>query len=282
MGNQASKVIEKSKERKEKRTTKNNRRRSTITLGGKSHSSIVKSHRHHQLAANYDWVDENDYPIQLIHTMPTPTKSRRQSHYLLKSARKSNTWVTLEDDMTIVDVGTGNGIWALEIASENTKTNVIGLDIRPPSEHQQGKPKNLHFCEADITEVWPLDSNSVDFIFQRSMGQSIQRDQWQLVLSEMLRVLKPGGTIELVEADLWHHNPGPVQRAFDEFYQSQCTENNLDFAFTESITKELESSGFEAIDYRTLDIPIGEWPQESGKMTSFTKAKAVSFLLLFF
>lgn len=292
MGNQASKVIEKSKERKERRinsSSKSNRRRSTITLGGRSHSSLVMA-ASKSIQANYDWIDEKQDPT-LIHTpppLPNSTKSRRQSiteffsgrkkslaqedfreidrlqrlHYLLKSARKSNTWCEIEESMTIVDVGTGNGIWALEMASEQLNCKVIGLDLRPPSE-QQGKPKNLNYHEADITEIWPLESNSVDFIFQRNMGQSIQKDQWSHVLSEMLRVLKPGGTIELVEADLIHHNPGPVQRAFDEFYQNQCAENGLDFAFTGIINKELEAIGFSELDHRTLDIPIGEWPQDS-------------------
>ncbi|CEP15274.1 hypothetical protein [Parasitella parasitica] len=242
------------------------------------------------IQANYDWIDEKQDPT-LIHTippLPASTKSRRQSiteffsgrkksiaqedfresdrlqrlHYLLKSARKSNTWGEIGGSMTIVDVGTGNGIWALEMASEQLDCKVIGLDLRPPSE-QQGRPKNLNYHEADITEIWPFESNSVDFIFQRNMGQSIQKDQWSHVLSEMYRVLKPGGTIELLEADLVHHNPGPVQRAFDEFYQNQCAEDGLDFAFTGIISKELEAIGFSELDHRTLDIPIGEWPQDS-------------------
>lgn len=107
------------------------------------------------------------------------------------------------------------------------------------------------------------------------MGQSIQKDQWTHVLSEMLRVLKPGGTIELVEADLIHHNPGPVQRAFDEFYQNQCAENGLDFGFTGIIDNELETIGFSELDHRTLDIPIGEWPQDSGMYFSNYNANLI-------
>jgi hypothetical protein len=47
------------------------------------------------------------------------------------------------------------------MASEQLNCKVIGLDLRPPTE-QQGKPKNLNYHEADITEIWPLESNSVD------------------------------------------------------------------------------------------------------------------------
>lgn len=96
------------------------------------------------------------------------------------------------------------------------------------------------------------------------MGLAIQKEQWPHVLNEMLRVLKPGGTIELVEPDLWHHNPGPVQRAFDEYYQQQCIELGVDFAFTEVIEKEMDTIGFTDLVHRTIDVPIGEWPQDSG------------------
>lgn len=61
--------------------------------------------------------------------------------------------------MTIVDVGTGNGIWALEMASEYSQCQIIGLDIRPPSEQSVS---NLTFQEADITKQWPLADDSVD------------------------------------------------------------------------------------------------------------------------
>lgn len=110
-------------------------------------------------------------------------------------------------------------------------------------------------------------------IFQRHMGNIILKNQWQHVLSEMYRVLKPEGTIELVEADLWHHNPGPVQTAFDEFHQTQCDELGLDFKFTTTLEEELRSTGFQQIESRTLDIPIGEWPQEAGMLTNNSQSR---------
>ncbi|KAI9497280.1 S-adenosyl-L-methionine-dependent methyltransferase [Zychaea mexicana] len=184
------------------------------------------------------------------------------NHYLLKSARKTNTWAPIQEPTTIVDVGTANGIWALEMAAEHVNAQVIGLDLKPPTTHQVG-PKNLSYIEADINDSLPLEDASVDFIFQRAMGNVIRKDKWSHVLQEMHRVLKPGGYIELIEPDMWHHNPGPVQNAFDAFIQEQCTEWGLDFAFTESLGTQIEEAGFESMEHRQLDVPIGEWPKDA-------------------
>ncbi|KAI7861296.1 hypothetical protein BDF14DRAFT_1771411 [Spinellus fusiger] len=100
------------------------------------------------------------------------------------------------------------------------------------------------------------------------MGQLIMKDQWKHVLSEMQRVLKPNGYIELVEPDLWHHNPGPVQQALDEFIQGQCDSIGYDFYFTRFLQEHMEEAGFKGIDHRTLDIPSGEWPAE-GELKQF-------------
>lgn len=87
MGNQASKVIEKSKERKERRS-KSNRRRSTITLGGRSHSSLVMAATKN-IQANYDWIDEKNQAA-LPPPTPPPVKSRRQSITEFFSGRKKS------------------------------------------------------------------------------------------------------------------------------------------------------------------------------------------------
>lgn len=102
------------------------------------------------------------------------------------------------------------------------------------------------------------------------MGHVIPKEHWHQLISEMYRVLIPGGTIELTESDLWHHNPGPMQRAFDEFFESQCDENGIDYRITETINKKIELVGFKELNHFTLDVPIGEWPEDEGKPSSHT------------
>lgn len=101
MGNQASKVIEKTKERKERRS-KSNRRRSTITLGGRSHSSLVMAATKN-MQANYDWIDEKNQAAAAA-ALPTPPhsqpKSRRQSITEFFSGRKKS---LVQDDFREYD-----------------------------------------------------------------------------------------------------------------------------------------------------------------------------------
>ncbi|CAO3621271.1 unnamed protein product [Cunninghamella blakesleeana] len=184
-------------------------------------------------------------------------------HYLLKSTRKANAWAPFNTSKgaVVVDVGTGTGIWAMEISNQYNNIQVLGLDKVLPND-QQNSPENLRFVQCDITEPWPMGDNAVDFIFQRNMSDSIPKDAWSNLLKEMFRVLKPGGYIELIEYDKWHHNPGPVQQAFDSFIQEQCTTKGIDYFITDTVTNLVNDSGFEELDQKTMDIPLGEWPSD--------------------
>lgn len=92
----------------------------------------------------------------------------------------------------------------------------------------------------------------------------VSKDQWPKLLQEMFRVLKPGSYIELLEPDLWHHSPGPVQQAFQTFLKDQCKDMGLDLDISETLAGTIEKTGFEQVEKRVLDIPIGEWSVEPG------------------
>lgn len=85
----------------------------------------------------------------------------QRQHYLLKSTRKGNTWAPIKSPNVIVEAGTANGIWALEMATEYTNAQVLGLDLKPPA-FQHGNPTNLRYNQTNINEPWPMNDDSVD------------------------------------------------------------------------------------------------------------------------
>ncbi|CAG8825543.1 17236_t:CDS:2, partial [Gigaspora rosea] len=72
------------------------------------------------------------------------------------------------------------------------------------------KPKNTEFIEANVLETLPFDNNTFDYIFQRILYVGIPGNNWPLVVNELVRVLKPGGYIELLEIDFQYSFMGPA------------------------------------------------------------------------
>ncbi|CAG8517368.1 13892_t:CDS:2, partial [Dentiscutata heterogama] len=73
---------------------------------------------------------------------------------------------------------------------------VVGLDVSP-YQPKQIKPKNFTFVKANATEGLPFDDNTFDFIFQRYLTAEIPKEKWPYLINELVRVLKPGGFLEL-------------------------------------------------------------------------------------
>ncbi|PKY60770.1 hypothetical protein RhiirA4_285857, partial [Rhizophagus irregularis] len=62
---------------------------------------------------------------------------------------------------------------------------------------QEIKPNNLEFIDADVTKGLSFHDNEFDFTHLENMGLVLTPDQWDFVLSELIRVTKPGGYIEV-------------------------------------------------------------------------------------
>ena len=98
-----------------------------------------------------------------------------------------------DSPQNILDLGTGTGIWALDVADMFPSAQVIGVDIAPI------QPKwvapNCHFEIDDIESDWLWKKNHFDFIHLRD-PLLVVRD-WPKLMEQIYDHLKPGGWCEL-------------------------------------------------------------------------------------
>jgi ubiquinone/menaquinone biosynthesis C-methylase UbiE len=72
------------------------------------------------------------------------------------------------------------------------------------------KPTNAHFQQHDMLDGLPFDDESMDFIFMRQMTTSVSKLQLHALLTEIARVLKPNGYLEIVDVEYQIQRPGPI------------------------------------------------------------------------
>jgi len=147
------------------------------------------------------------------------------------------------------------------VASTYPKARIIGLDLNPPIVPVTIQ-NNLIFKEQDIKQPWDIQDNSVDFLFQRDMNRVLLKADWDHILQEMYRVVRPGGVIEILECDLFHHNAGPIQTEADQYFRDECDRIGRDILLAEHLADDMEKLGFVKIVQKSLDIPVGEWPSD--------------------
>nr|ADE10096.1 AdoMet-MTases [Tremella fuciformis] len=97
----------------------------------------------------------------------------------------------------ILDVGTGSGIWAIEMAQEYPAAEVVGLDLAPVQ--KETVPENCRFEIDDASKGLPFPDGTFDVVHARLLTVGIRH--WRGLVNDMVRVLQPGGLAVLVEMD---------------------------------------------------------------------------------
>lgn len=112
-----------------------------------------------------------------------------------------------------LDLGCGSGFWAMEAAKRWPNSTIIGFDIADIQPHfdiiEQFKPlsRQIKWVHGNLFDGLPFPSNHFDLVRMVGMGLAIPEDEWQPVLEEVHRVLKPGAPLEIIEEDLLFPSP---------------------------------------------------------------------------
>lgn len=170
---------------------------------------------------------------------------------------------------SILDVGTGTGLWANAIAHAFPTAEVIATDLVPPP-RKDDTAANVHYIHhnADDPEWTRFRDGQFDFIHVRMVTGGIH--DWPGFRKKCFRHLRPGGALEII--DMSH----PL-RADDEAYDSvdasalvkfvqlageSWAQDGLDYKVSGKQTAGLEEAGFEDVEEETYRWPIGTWPED--------------------
>ncbi|KIO32943.1 hypothetical protein M407DRAFT_241198 [Tulasnella calospora MUT 4182] len=180
-----------------------------------------------------------------------------------------------------LDLGTGSGKWAVDMAKEFPHAEVVGLDLAPVNPSSKAPP-NCRFILGDCNTC--LDDPSYESGFDMIQARCIVNGvlDYRKLLRDVWKALKPGGVFFSIEGHLGcfdeHHRPLVVQDEGDPEYSWQhklvtlageaIVARNDQYRYLDDVPTWLKDMGdaWEDFGERPLWIPIGAWDKSSPEL----------------
>lgn len=187
-------------------------------------------------------------------------------HYAIRAALGANHLVPVESPERILDVGSGTGQWGWDLAEEFPGALVAGLDLVAGKPE---RPPGYQVVRANLLHGLPFPDAAFDFVHQRLMFLAIPTPRWPSVVRDLVRVTRPRGWVELVEAPIgrWD-NAGPAIERLRDLLLAAAAARGLDTSGTvyERLDAYLRDAGIAPVHRREVKLPVGEWGGQVGSL----------------
>ncbi|KXH60529.1 methyltransferase domain-containing protein [Colletotrichum nymphaeae SA-01] len=185
----------------------------------------------------------------------------------------------LENPQKILDIGTGTGIWAIDMGDEYPEAEVTGIDLSPIQPPYV--PANVAFIVDDAEAEWLYPESSLDYVHVRNMGAAIK--DWEKLLAQAFRALKPGGWIELQEMK-WNFNcdddttpPDYALTKMMKLVWEGLGKFGIEADVADINPKRIDDAGFINQVQDVQKVPVGEWPKREDLKMIGAYCKAVLY-----
>lgn len=231
----------------------------TTSLASKIHTGIFLNGRRYQGlnpdASYWGPSDAAQFESQATSHLVSLVHDKDEANPLFRSPLS-------KDVKYVLDIGTGEGSWAVDVADRFPNLKVYGVDLYPPP--QSWVPENCVFEVDDVSKEWTWGWKW-DLVHIRWMLGSFSREDWAKVYEQAYKNLAPGGYIEQAETGLvFHCDDGSIPE--DSYMATwnpmlmKCGERaGRPLDTVDTMRKAIEEAGFTDIKEKVSKYPVGPW-----------------------
>ncbi|TVY91516.1 Secondary metabolism regulator [Lachnellula willkommii] len=159
----------------------------------------------------------------------------------------------------ILDLGTGTGIWAIEMGSS------AQIHVYTRADITSSVPPNVSFEVDDIERPWQF-SRPFDFIHCRYLAGSII--DWPRLVAQAFQFTKPGGWVEFQDFDMQFYStdgtfvPGSPPNVWTDEVIAAIKVFGREPEPGPKLEQWIRDAGFENVNHGLIPIPVGMWPKD--------------------
>lgn len=163
---------------------------------------------HSELSSEIERLEWNHHNVYLPVTGGTAIALEVDAYLqsLIKT-RASDPAFEGKPPVSVADVGTGTGIWLVDLSSSLPPTaRLDGYDFNTSKFRPvDARPPNVQLLESNAAEPFPAElQGQYDLVHVRLLVLGLKPSDWQPIAANLRSLLRPGGYLVWEEIDVYH------------------------------------------------------------------------------
>jgi ubiquinone/menaquinone biosynthesis C-methylase UbiE len=192
------------------------------------------------------------------------------------------------EPIRVLDSATGDGLWMNDVAKQYPNATFVGTDINAKHfEQLKDLPSSISFRIQSVMDPWPAeDQGAYDLVHQRYCLAMFNPQKEEEIVHKLFELVKPGGRIQLVDANLLGYDGGPEHPGMDQmmaYMERGFREAGMNAAPGPLITDWLQKAGAVDVQDTIFSFPMGRLaatPEAQASTTSNLCAMIDNFAMI--